>query len=791
MSIYQSARYKDQGAFSFPSSDVDPKIKDGAKYCREYAESIYSTHIRNRAGISFDELYLWEDQRRYGKGLQDKHQYKAITITEDLNSDPTFVDANGVTKNSLEERRKGWKNINDDIVSIAPKIKDVFHGLFDNQDFQVDADTIDLNSGATKDRAKYGLLAQTMFAKEFARLRALGGIPQQQQEFVPRNLTELDMYEVAGGFKLNVAKSMEKLIRHTFEISDWDNVLKKKLIDDVVDIGYIAVREVYDPDTHKSKLKYADPASLTVQYSREDDYEDADWCGYYTTYTISQLEQIGFTRAQLEQLSYDYSSTLGNPSKEIWEENQRNKPTLGGYHNDYYRIPVYEVEWIDSNTTKYLEWNNKQGKTRMKEVPYETEDKNLTVKTMKYSKARVVYKCKWIIGTKHVWDYGIANDQIRPTPSKPVLSYRVVKVTENPIMKRLKPILDKMQLAWLRYQNALIMSAGGGWAINLRLLSNLEMGGQKLKVGDVLRMMRNNNVLFFSDTPVNGRYEGGSVNPVTPLPSMLGDEIASAIQEFEYSIKQVEHITGLTPVALGGTPEERAGKATTELSFAATQNVIRPIISNIMTLKERAAESAMLHIQMLIRNNKKSAESYADVVGEMDVATIKSATYEGTRYGIKLRAKPTEQEWADIYALIQEALALGRDGVKSIDLDDALYMYEMKDSGMNMSEMRMTLSYKIRKHKEEAQQQVLQTQQLQQQGASQLEQQKTQKEFALQDKEVKGDMAKSNLEHQNKMKEEKFKANQEFKMKVMELASEEKIAEDNLKAQREQVKTTA
>jgi hypothetical protein len=490
----------------------------------------------------------------------------------------------------------------------------------------------------------------------------------------------------------------------------------------------------------------------------------------------------------LEKLACDYSSTLGNPSKEIWEENQRNKPTLGGYHYDYYRIPVYEAEWLDSNTTKYLSWKTKSGKDRMKEVPYDTDDKNFTKKDIKYSTARVVYKCKWIIGTKHVFDYGIANDQIRPTPSKPVLSYRVVKITENPVMKRLKPILDKMQLAWLRYQNALIMSAGGGWAVNLRLLSNLTMGGQKLKVGDVLRMMRNNNVLFFSDTPVNGRYEGGSVNPVTPLPSMLKDEIANAIQEFEYSIKQVEHLTGLTPVALGGTPEERAGKATTELSFAATQNVIRPVIGNIMTLKERAAESAMIHIQMLIRDNKQSFEAYSDVVGEMDVATIKSAIYEGTRYGIKLRAKPTEQEWADIYALIQEALALGRDGVQSIDIGDALQLYELRDSGANLSEMRINLSYKIRQHEQEAQQRALQTQQLQGQQAQQLEQQKSQKDFAMKDKETQSNIVVSNNDHKNKMQEEIFKANQEFKMKVMELASEEKIAEDQIEAQKEQSK---
>ena len=782
--IYENKDFT-QAGYDFPNTSVSPKLKSEPDYCRRWAESIYSTHIRGKSGLPYNELYNWQQQRLYGRGLQDKGQYRSIVLTEDIGStDADFSDISGTSRNTLEERRKGWKNINDDIVSVAPKIKDVFHGMFDNQDFEISADTIDLNSGAVKDRAKFGLLAQTLFKGEFARLRAIGGIPEEQQEFVPRNITDLEMYETSGGFKQQIAKSMEKLLKHTFEISDWDHTLKKKLLDDVLDIGYIALQEDYDADTHKTKAKYVDPATMTIQYSKEDNYEDADWVGYYTTYTISQLEQKGFSRTELNKLAYDHSYKLGNPSQDDWQEYNR-FDTLGGYYYDFYKVPVYEVEWIDSNTSKYLKYQNQAGKERYKEVDFESEQKQYSKKKLIANSTRIVYKCKWIIGTKKVFDYGIAHDQIRPLPSKPVLSYRVVKVTENPIMKRLKPIFDKMQLAWLRYQNALIMSAGGGWAVNVRLLNNITLGGKKLSFKEVFQMMRNNNILFYSDTPVHGRYEGGGVNPVTPLPSMLKDEISSAIAEFEYSMKQVEHLTGLTPVALGGTPEERAGKATTELSFAATQNVMRPIMSNIMILKQRIAESAMLHSQMLIRNNKKSEKAYADVIGEMDVLALKSATYEGTRYGIKLRAKPTEQEWAEINALVQEAISLGRDGVKSMEIDDALMLQEYRSSGMNMSEIRMTLSYKIRKYQEEAQQRALQTQQQQQQAAAQLQDQKGQQ--VAQDKQVDAGIASKHTQqvHGNSMQMETFKANDEYKKLIMKFAHEEELEEMKIKAEKE------
>jgi hypothetical protein len=513
-----------------------------------------------------------------------------------------------------------------------------------------------------------------------------------------------------------------------------------------------------------------------MQYSEEDNYDNSDWAGYYNPYTISQLENEGFTRTELEELAYEYSGELGNPSIDIHNDAWREK-NEHGYYYDSFKIPVYEVEWIDRDITKYLQWTTKQGKERIKKTDFDTNEERLRKKTLINHSSRIVRKAKWIIGTKKVFDYGLAHDHTRPLPSKPILSYRMVKVTSNPIMRRLIPIFDKMQLAWLRYQNAIIMSASGGFAVNVRLMNNIVLGKQKLTFKKVWEIFRNNSLLFYSDTPPHGIYQGGGVNPVTPLPSMLKDEINNAIQEFEYSIKQIEHITGLTPVALGGTPEERAGKATTEISFSATQNVMRPIVQSIMRLKEKAAESAMLHILVLIKHNKKSFDAYADVIGKMGVMALKSSEYRGTRYGIKMRAKPTQDQWAEIYALLQEAMSLGRDGVKSIELDDALWVYEKRDSGANLTEMRLQLSYKIRKYKEEKQRQALQTQQAQQQGAMQLDKQKAQEEIISKQNDHNLKMKENQQKHDYDMQIERFKANQEFKRLVFEKAAEEEAYE--------------
>jgi hypothetical protein len=122
-------------------------------------------------------------------------------------------------------------------------------------------------------------------------------------------------------------------------------------------------------------------------------------------------------------------------------------------------------------------------------------------------------------------------------------------------------------------------------------------------------------------------------------------------------------------------------------------------------------------------------------------------------------------------------MSLGRDGVKSIELDDALWVYEKRDSGANLTEMRLQLSYKIRKYKEEKQRQALQTQQAQQQGAMQLDKQKAQEEIISKQNDHNLKMKENQQKHDYDMQIERFKANQEFKRLVFEKAAEEEAYE--------------
>lgn len=769
--IYVDEKYQDSNLYQWPDRDVDPKNKK-KEYCRKNCEAIYSTHIRNKSGIPADIVSEWEELRLYGKGLQDPNQYiKTLTGGEKATQSSVLdvVSADSSVYNTKLERRKAWNNVNKQVISLAPKIKDHFYGMFKKQEYDVTANTIDEDSGALMEDMKFRLLANSIFQKELTLLRQNAGIPQPQQDFLPKDITELELFESSGGFKLNVAMDMEKILKHTFHISDWDNTMKRKLIDDAVDIGYIAGEEYIDEDTGKTKTAYVDICNLAIQYSTRFDFEDSEWEGYMDFVPVSKLRQKGFTKEFLEEQIGNYAGKFGNAD---YVSGDNGGLGFNTHTYDAFKIPVYTCYWIDMDAEYQEMYKDSKGRKKIKDVKYgkktTSENKEIRVK-----KDRKIYTAKWIVGSEEVYDEGPAFNQTFKD-EKPILPIRVVKLTENSITKRLKPIYDDMQIAWLKYQNAQVMAMNAGYAINVRLLNNIKLGGKKLSLKEVFDIMKDTGNVFYSDTMHMGKYEGGAVNPVTPLPGGMGTQLTEAITKFEWSIRMIEHETGLTSLSMGATPNPEAGKATTELSMAATQNVIRPIIDAVMVLKGRLAENAMLRAQLLIRTSERSRKAYTRVIGRKGVEALKTAEGRAVSYGIDLEPRPTDDERRRLEVLVEEAISLGRDGVTSIELPDAMMIYRQLDNGANIKEVEIKLAYKIRKYKEAKQQEAAQAMQIQSQEVMKQNQQKQQADAASKQQDNQAEAGKLKLEHGLNMQTENFNANKEFKLKIMELADKEK-----------------
>ena len=478
--------------YPFPNRDVSTEEKSKPEYALSVGECLYSKYLRNKGGITHNYSTFFRELREYGRGVQDTNKYKNFLSGATTDSQ-NVTDVDGSWTRNREYERKGWMNVLWDILSPAPKIRNMIHGIFDDIDFDVMVDAIDADSGAEAEEEKWRLWATTRPSIRGAldRMKTQAGLPVTTPDFIPESLDELEMYEKAGGFKQAYAMALEKLIRHTDDVSDWGN-LKRKLIDDMIDFNICGAKADYNDDETKIKWRYVDPADAVIQYSKYEDFNDSEYAGEMKDVTISELrrklQREGYKEKDIKDIAEKSCGYLDNPGSSEWK-NYDGTEDNGSYKYDHFKTCVFTYEWIDHDTEKKIKYTNKFGKTRW--LPYEGKKPGNREKVVTTSK-KTLYQGTLVLGTEVVYDYGAVHYQPRPVPRKVELTYKFFKMEGKSLTAILLPILDNIQIGWLKYQNALNTIFEEGYAVDFRLLQNISDG--KKKFSEAIKMWNETGV---------------------------------------------------------------------------------------------------------------------------------------------------------------------------------------------------------------------------------------------------------------------------------------------------------
>jgi hypothetical protein len=751
--------------FSFPNRDVSRDEKSTEGYTLDVGKAIYHRHIRNRTGVSYTYSTIFDELRKYGRGLQDGEKYKNYLSGANIDSANQAVTAidGSWTQNRTYERR-GWMNVFWDIVSPANKIRNMIQGVFDDVDHDVIADAIDADSGAEEEDRKWKLWAttRTFIRRNLDALKMQAGIPIEEPEFIPESIDELEMYEAAGGFKQAYAMALEKLIRHTDDVSNWPE-LKRKIIDDMLDLNVCALKADYSDDEKKVRWRYVDPQDLVIQHSKYEDFRDAEYAGEFKDINISELRRNlmkeGMTETEIADIAYQNAGYRGNPNKNEWQD-YNTMASNRSWRYDHFKTCVFTFEWIDHDSEKRIRYKNKFGKVRW--LPFEEGKKLGNREKVVTTAKKVLYQGNWIVGTDYVYDFGAVYYQPKPTPKKVELTYKAYKGEGKSLTGSLVPIYDNIQIGWLKYQNALSTIFEEGYAVDFRLLQNIADGEKKYSAKEAIKMWKETGVLPYMSTPVGQFYRGGNVMPAHKLPGGMGESLNQAIGRLEVQMRLIEEITGLSPVSLGASPDPNAPVGTTERSLQATHNALKPMIRSIFKVKGQLGRITGVRIQQLLKYDKESRKQYAKVIGDQDVETIIMARDSGAEYGFRLEARPTQQEKMQMLRAAEIAMAPGRNGLPGINYADYTYITERLMAGANLKELRLYLVQARRKTEREQFNQQRQLQQDAAQQQQQLQQATAQKEMAIKNADTESKVVVDNNKHRNAMEELQFKMNLEF-----------------------------
>lgn len=740
------------GIYNFPSHRVDPATKLMKDWNVQYCQAINTLYRNNLTGINYSDVDLFARYRSYGSGNQDKLQYMDwLGLTK--KPIPPVPNAATSTSSPVQQPsdfvRQGYMNINWEILSVAPNFKNVILGTFEDMEHDIYADGVDESSSAEREQAKWNLWANKEL-KELLDYANAAGLKQQNPDYIPETIKELEMFSNMGGFKLKSEISIELAMQYTAYLSEWKEV-KRKVFEDLFDIGVAVTKDYLDPMTQKIKVRYCDPAMCVIPYTHQTEFKNMPFGGEYIFYTIAEIRALNkpdgtpqFTEEELVEIAQKTTGQYNNPAViNNWHIDQ-----FGRYEYDTFRICVLDCEYKSDDYKYTTERINSKGETVVHRDDFgkvRTGDKRKTHIT----KTLMVYKCKWIVGTDYAWDYGHQFDIPRPTPSEANTSFHAYKMKAGSTVKRMIPLLDSIQLSWLKLQNAKAKAAPSGLAIEYGSLLNVSIGNNKLTPLEVLKIRNQTGDILYQAT-THRTYMPSQTNykPIQELQGGLGTQGQEFLMLITNDINMIRQIIGISNVADASSPAPDQLVGTSELSLQATSTTLRPMYSAYLTIKERAFRNVALRVQLLVKYNGEYELSYFRALGSEVTQTLKiGAEINNAMFGIRIEARPDQQEKQAILQAAMEAMRVGRQGVPLLSYSDYLIVQDFVSKGMlKMAQAYIASKEQIVMKQQEQEKQAAIEQQGQQNQM--LQQQKGEQDQAL----LTLEMEKIKLENEEKRK---------------------------------------
>lgn len=789
--------------YPFPDMDgTSEEDKQKPKYSLSFMQAVHSMYCTDKLSLGYGMASALTIFRAYSKGRQSIEKYKTFYSGRTKRNDSTVsddIDGSGLT--NKEYASKGWMNVLWDIVSFMPRLGNVIKGYFSDLDWDIKASNVDIDSGAEEEENMLKFWNESYFTRTLNLLRKQAQLPQKTLEYIPQSIAELEEMKAAGGFKAAYVREHEEILKHSEDISDWDMSLKDKLREDLKDGSCAFAYIYYDPETSEVRWGYVDAADAIMQYSRYDDFRDADYGGFYKMTTISELRKLGFKIKDLESVAKDASGLYGNPSEAEW--NNFNKEISPGYYkwNDY-RVRVMWLWWNDVSSKKKLKYTTTNNEARYynydKTIAYRREKRKEKYEKKYGTKIAYVddkddnyyfatreevvetrtiktYHSKWVVGTNMVYDYGLMPNQ--PGDGKlPIVGY---KLSGKSLTQILIPIEDMFHMSWLKFQNGLSKAAEEGYAIDISALADISDGdNKKFDPLELVKMWRQEGIFLYKGTPNLAIGRGGSPVPITKIAGSLGENLVNAINIMDRCIKFVEDLTGLSPVSLGSTPGKDTQVGTQEMSLRSTHAALTPLKEGIRYIKQQLADRSSICWQLALRNDRRARINAEKVIGREGVKLLMAAQGNHVRYGIKMLARPTDLDKQEIMQSLNNAYQKHLQGLPGInDAQKILLQFELNNGG-NIVAIAHKMGYLIRQDEERIaaekreaidrqgqwNQKLEDTRQNAMLKAEQMKSKRTEREYALKTRsETEIDRNKMD----NEIRRQKIKANSEFLNELM------------------------
>lgn len=659
---------------NFPSHFINPQQK-GEDWIYEMVTAIHD-EWGSQSFKSFEKgAKRYALNKLYSLGKQPVDLYKPMFAAE-------------------EDRDSSYINLDYSPPAIIPKFKRLVINRFSKIDFNVNAEAID--PYALDEKLDYE--AQERANIQVRSLLQELGIPTDVIDSgeidQPKTEEELAI-KMDFGYKHNQAIDIEKRIDAVFSHERINEIL------DVVrdygfDTGVFAVKVSTDPITGKVCIRFANPANLVVSPTLDPYFRDIWYAGEIVLLTIDEIRRnakatgCDFDEDKLMDLARKHSGQFGNPK-------YFGNAAKGTYAYDSFKVPVFDVEFLSCDRIWYEKRWDRRGNPVVGKTSGPKENKN--GREYISDDRSVVYRAKWPVGSKMVYDYGLKSDiPLRKDQDRfeAMLSYKIIcpeisNMETSPIVENLIPDVDQITIAWYKLQNVIARARPKGIMIEIGALEDISLGdgGEgSMRPIDVIDMFTHTGVLVYRKLNLEGAPS--NYKPIEELANGLGQEAQeyfSVIQSYMASIKEK---LGFNDITDGTTPDPKTLNGVASMAAEATNNALHHLFAAEKSLVEQVAEEVAIRVHDSIVFKKDSP--YRNVFAPSLVKSMKeNKDHLHRQFSITITYGSDNLEKQKLQMRIEKELDSGR-----ITMADAVAV----DRCRNLKQAEQILAYRIKKNLE-------------------------------------------------------------------------------------------
>jgi hypothetical protein len=578
----------EKGRLSQPYT-TDPAVRTDPSYFQKFHEWVYGQYCSNRMLVCPGGISRWgrsfSELRLYARGKQPREKY-----TPRLDKIIKQKDVNGrITESSI-------MNISWDNAQFFPRILRAMYGKLGDAKFTPEVQAVD-NGSASEKRMKFFRDAAATDPAMKALFSESGYVPEDLTPGIMQmDRTDVDVLRELGGYKTAVEILMKDAVENTLSASDYD-LIEEQMREDLIEIGVMATHVETMPSGIQ-KCHYLDPAGLIVPVSKYKDHRDVNYVAVIEQVNIADFRRHahGLGEKEIYEIAKKYASwgpnsglaaQMGNFSDFEWRRTYMEKNGQQAYDN--FTICVMTLYHIAGDAEARMIGYDDAGAMTLSDVPGPSQGEQVLSSVIQR-----VYRSKWVIGTRHVYDYGVCDDVVREGTfgnMEARLPILVWKMDGPSLVEACIAHIDDIQLAVLKKRVMLTnLPPGPRMQFDMALVQDVvTLGGVQMSMMDLMGVYGGRGWLFYNSTPewAEQGQSGANRNPIQPIASGVLEDYQLFKGEIADGLDFLRSITGLNEVSDGSANPQDMLIGVMKGLEAASNNSMKPFYSAMHSIYRR------------------------------------------------------------------------------------------------------------------------------------------------------------------------------------------------------------